>query len=110
MEALLDSPTRKGSGMATNARVAALNHRLKAGLNDAAGDVSSLKCECADLRCNATLELTDEERTRRRTHAGRFWVRRGHELESVESVIEKSGRYAVVQLEATPFFVVSLGG
>jgi hypothetical protein len=91
--------------MTVKERQAGLNHRLKAARNDEAGRGPRFGCECADLRCNALLELTEEERGRRR-NPGRFWVKPGHELVS-ERVVEAGTRYSVVQLEETPLFVIS---
>jgi hypothetical protein len=92
--------------MTMKERQAALNHRLKAVRNDDAAQESKFACECADLRCNATLELTGDERARRKSSPSRFWVKPGHELET-ERVVETDARYSVVQVDATPFFVVS---
>jgi hypothetical protein len=89
--------------MSMKERQAALNHRLKAVRND---ERSSFGCECADLRCNATLDLTEEERRRSRSNPSRFWVKPGHELEN-ERVDETDARYTVVVLEALPFYIVS---
>jgi hypothetical protein len=94
--------------MTVKERQAGLNHRLKAVRNDEDGEGSSFGCECADLRCNATLELTWEERSRGYSSSSRFWVKPGHELAS-ERVVETDARYSVVQLEATPLFVISTG-
>ena len=91
--------------MSMKERQAALNHRLKAVRNDEAGEGSTFGCECADLRCNARLELTGEERTRSRANPSHFWVRPGHELEN-ERIVEAHERYSVVKLEALPFYVV----
>jgi hypothetical protein len=84
-------------------RQAALNHRVKASGNDEASAESILRCECADLRCNATLELTKKERSRRREHPGWFWVKPGHELSSLERVVDGCTRFSIVMPEATPF-------
>ena len=84
-------------------RQVALNHRLKAAGNDEASAGLIRRCECADLRCNATLELTKEELSRRREHPGWFWVKPGHELSNLERVVEGSTRFSIVMLEATPF-------
>ena len=92
--------------MTVKERQAGLNHRLKATRNDEAGEGSSFGCECADLRCNASLELTKDERSRGRSSSSRFWVKPGHELTS-ELVVETGARYSIVQLEATPLFVIS---
>jgi hypothetical protein len=91
--------------MTVKERQAGLNHRVKAARNDDPGQEPRFGCECADLRCNASLELTEEERGRRRS-PGRFWVKPGHELVS-ERVVETDARYSVVQLEETPLFVIS---
>jgi len=83
-------------------REAALNHRVKAARNEEATAGASLRCECADLRCNATLELTTEERSRLRSRPSWFCVKPGHELAGVEHVVEGCHRFAFVQLETTP--------
>jgi hypothetical protein len=94
--------------MTVKERQAALNHRLKAVRNDEAGEASSFGCECADLRCNARLQLTEEERRRSRSTPSRFWLKPGHALDH-ERIVEAHGRYCVVQLEALPFHVISTG-
>jgi hypothetical protein len=93
--------------MATKDRQAALNHRVKAAQNHDLAPGSNLRCECADLRCNASLELTHEEQSYRRTRPGWFWVKPGHEVASVEQVVEETARFSVVQIDATPFYAVS---
>jgi hypothetical protein len=89
--------------MSLKERQAALNHRLKASQNKGASAGATLRCECSDLRCNATLELTREEMSRRRSCPGRFWIKPGHELANLERVVEGCDRFLVVQLEAAPF-------
>ena len=66
------------------------------------------RCECADLRCNAKLELTEDERGRRSSRPSRFWVKPGHELDT-DHVVETDTRFSVVQLEAVPFYAVPTG-
>jgi hypothetical protein len=88
--------------MGLKEREAALNHRLKATKNDEAVPGSKLRCECADLRCNAMLELTDEERARRTARGSWFWVKPGHEPAHVAQVLEQSARFSVVRLESPP--------
>ena len=53
-------------------------------------------CECADESCDETIPLTLEEYERVRSDATRFAVLPGHELPSLESVVEATGRYVVV--------------
>jgi hypothetical protein len=93
--------------MSMKERQAALNHRFKATRNEEADAGFRLRCECADLRCNATVELTEEERSHRRTHAAWFWVKPGHELASTDHVVEECASFTIVQLGATPFHRVS---
>jgi hypothetical protein len=106
IEALPDEASKREKPMGLREREAALNHRLKAAQNRDTEPGSSMRCECADLRCNATLELTQEERAYRLSRPGRFWVKAGHELGGVEQVVEETTRFSVVQLDATPLYVV----
>jgi hypothetical protein len=74
-------------------------HRTKAARNrDATGD-TKLVCECADLRCNATLAATPADYANRSRGARGFWVRRGHQT-PFEHVVEENDDYAVVQMLA----------
>jgi hypothetical protein len=94
--------------MTIKEREAALNHRMKAAKNDEAAAGSSFGCECADLRCNAKLELTADERVRRGSRPSRFWVKPGHELDS-DHIVETDTRFSVVQLDGIPLSVVPTG-
>jgi hypothetical protein len=72
-------------------------HRAKAARNrEAIGD-ATLICECADARCNATLPVTAADYAKRSSGAHGFWVRPGHEIPSLEQVVEQNDDYAVVQ-------------
>lgn len=53
-------------------------------------------CECGHLGCNATVEMTVEEYERVRSGFDRFLVLRGHEIESIEDVVERHPQYLVV--------------
>lgn len=94
--------------MTIKEREAALNHRMKATKNDQAAAGSSFGCECADLRCNAKLELTADERVRRGSRPSRFWVKPGHELDT-DHIVETDTRFSVVQLDGVPLYVVPTG-
>jgi hypothetical protein len=74
-----------------------LRHRDKAERNRAADGATRIICECADLRCNATLEVTAADYARRSRGPAGFWVRPGHEMAGLERVVEETGDYAVVQ-------------
>lgn len=62
-----------------------------------ATDNAQFICECADLRCNATLDLTIAEYEAVRMSPVRFPVKPGHDIADIERVIEENERYAVVQ-------------
>ena len=94
--------------MTIKEREAALNHRMKAAKNDEAAAGASFGCECADLRCNAKLELTQDERVRRGSRPSRFWVKPGHELDS-DHIVETDTRFSVVQLDGIPLYAVPGG-
>jgi hypothetical protein len=88
-----------------------LRHREKAARNRAAGWDATLICECADLRCNATLAATVADYANRSRGPKGFWVRPGHEIPGLERVVEVNDDYAVVQkLASTPLCVVSAQG
>ncbi|HEY0276848.1 MAG TPA: hypothetical protein VGC32_01135 [Solirubrobacterales bacterium] len=53
-------------------------------------------CECGHLGCTATVELTIPEYERVRSSFDRFLVVPGHEIESVEDVVERHDGYLVV--------------
>lgn len=92
--------------LSSREREAALNHRLKAGRNEQRGEGADFVCECADLRCNATLELTPSEQVERRERPARFWVKPGHALIAVERVVAESDRYSIVVGDRAPLYVV----
>ncbi|HJZ35308.1 MAG TPA: hypothetical protein VJ204_03460 [Solirubrobacterales bacterium] len=53
-------------------------------------------CECGNLGCTATVELTIAEYEQVRSSFDRFLVIPGHEIESVEDVVERHDSYLVV--------------
>jgi hypothetical protein len=82
-------------------REVAANHKLKAGRNAEREDGADFMCECADLRCNATITLTPGEHAERRVRASRFWVKPGHALLTLEHVVEENDRYIVLVSQRT---------
>ena len=89
--------------MALRERDAAEHHRLKAVRNEESTKALA-RCECADLRCNATLDLTSTERTSMRARRGRYSVKPGHEIVDIDHVVEENERYAVVLIPGmTPY-------
>jgi hypothetical protein len=53
-------------------------------------------CECGNLGCTATVELTIPEYEQVRSSFDRFLIIPGHEIESVEDVVERHDNYLVV--------------
>jgi hypothetical protein len=83
--------------MSYREREVALTHRRKAGRNQQREEGEDLNCECGDVRCNATLQLTPVERAARRARPTRFWVKPGHVLITLERIVEENDRYAIVE-------------
>lgn len=54
-------------------------------------------CECGMADCARLIELTPAEYERIRSDPFRFAIVNGHEMPSVESVVERNDRYAVVR-------------
>jgi hypothetical protein len=53
-------------------------------------------CECGNLGCNSTVELTIDAYEKVRSGFERFLVLPGHELEDIEDVVERHQDYLVV--------------
>lgn len=67
------------------------------------GEENSLvafRCECASLDCDRLVELTPKEYERVRADPRRFFVLRSHEIGAVETIVETSKRYLVVEKRA----------
>jgi hypothetical protein len=54
-------------------------------------------CECGENECRQMLEVTSGEYSRVRDHPTRFFVLRGHEIPDVETIIESTDRFNVVE-------------
>ena len=54
-------------------------------------------CECSDLFCAKTFELTNDEYERVRAQATVFMVVPGHERPEIEKVIEENDRFLLVR-------------
>jgi hypothetical protein len=58
------------------------------------------RCECARIGCNAILSMPAREYERIREHPRWFLILPGHEVDVVETVIERGPSYSVVEKEA----------
>jgi hypothetical protein len=54
-------------------------------------------CECGSADCSRLIELTPAEYERIRSDSCRFAIVDGHEIEEVETVVERHHRYVVVR-------------
>ena len=59
-------------------------------------------CECSDAHCVDPVQLTPTEYTDVRSHATRFFVVPGHEMDEIERVVETNDRFVVVQKPVVP--------
>ena len=82
---------------------AARNQALMREVNERIAEVSEeawevqFLCECADLSCEAVLDMSLLEYESVRSSPVRFPILAGHDLPRVESVVEENERYAVVE-------------
>lgn len=72
-----------------------VNERIKA-VAESSADVEFL-CECSRMDCTATLNMSMAEYEHIRSSPVRFPIALGHDFPEVESVVEETDRYAVVQ-------------
>jgi hypothetical protein len=72
-----------------------VNERIEA-LAETAGEMEIL-CECADIECSETIQVSVAEYERARSSPTRFPVVVGHDFPEFEDVAEVSDGYAVVQ-------------
>jgi len=54
-------------------------------------------CECGSAECSRLIELTPAEYEQVRSDPCRFAIVNGHEVPSVETVVERHDRYAIVR-------------
>ena len=66
-------------------------------LTDAWHRELDLVCECADPECAQRLVLTTTEYEQLRQQSNRFAVLPGHELPEIETVIDCTDRYLIVE-------------
>ena len=96
-----DHPEAKSAERRFVARAAAaeingrrVNEAIERGTESASGAV--FVCECGHVGCTATVELTIAEYERVRSSFERFLVIPGHEIGTVEDVVERHDGYLVV--------------
>jgi hypothetical protein len=73
-----------------NERIAESAHRFDA-------DSTQFVCECADPNCTHRLEATLDEYEDVRSDGATFMLAPGHEHADIERVVEKRGRFNIVE-------------
>jgi hypothetical protein len=74
-----------------------VNEAIERGTDTA--DAAVFVCECGNLGCNATVEMTIVAYEQVRSGFDRFLVLPGHELPDIERVVERHEDYLVVAKE-----------
>jgi hypothetical protein len=73
-----------------------VNERV-ADVKDSEARMTDFLCECGNLDCVEELSLTDAEYMKIRSNSATFAVVPGHVLEDVETVIEETDRFQIVE-------------
>jgi hypothetical protein len=73
-----------------------VNERV-ADVKDTEARMTDFLCECGNLDCVEELSLTDAEYMKIRSNSATFAVVPGHVLEDVETVIEETDRFQIVE-------------
>lgn len=60
-------------------------------------DEAAFVCECGDARCTEMVALTLSEYVSVRSHGRRFAILPGHEDPTIESLVARYDRYAIVE-------------
>ena len=77
-----------------------VNEGMEAG-QDPSG-MMTFVCECGRLGCNKLIQLTRAEYEEVRSDPRRFAILDGHEIPEAEEVVERHGRYIVVEKGGHP--------
>jgi hypothetical protein len=73
-----------------------VNERV-ADVKDSEARMTDFLCECGNLDCVEELSLTDAEYMKIRSNSATFAVVPGHALEDVETVVEETDRFQIVE-------------
>ena len=66
-------------------------------LNEALGVMGVFVCECGDPTCREHVQMPRERYEAIRSNSRHFFVRPGHEMPDVETVVERRDRYFVIE-------------
>jgi hypothetical protein len=73
-----------------------VNERV-ADVMDSEARTTNFLCECGNLDCVEEISLTDAEYVKVRSNPATFAVAPGHVIEDVETVIEETDRFQIVE-------------
>jgi hypothetical protein len=74
--------------------------RLNRGMAELSDETLHIVCECGKLECSLQLVVPIVDYERVRADARLFFVKAGHELPDVETVVEETSRFSVVRKDA----------
>lgn len=75
-----------------------VNERIEAGQWPMErGEAVAFRCECGSLRCNMLVELTLADYEHVRASATHFLLVPGHEIPTIEHVVERGAGHVVVE-------------
>jgi hypothetical protein len=74
-----------------------VNERVREVRPEEGEEETGFLCECGDEACTETIRLSVREYERIRSDPTLFFVAPGHEIPSVEDIIERNERYVVVR-------------
>jgi hypothetical protein len=78
-----------------------INEDIERGRNtDDDSTLIGFVCECGMVECSRLIELTPHEYERVRSDSRQFAIVGGHEVPSVETIVERHDRYSVVRKRA----------
>lgn len=88
-----DEQTRRRAA-SNQALVRVVNEAMRV---DRPDEAIAFRCECGQIGCNQLIELTRAEYKDVRAHPRRFAIVAGHEIDEIETIVERHDRYAVVE-------------
>jgi hypothetical protein len=83
-----------------------VNERLLELSNGSSLDRFEFLCECSGEECAETVILSLDEYESVRTEPTAFLILPGHEIPEIERVVERNGRYAVVEKTTGETFAI----
>ena len=74
--------------------------------NEELGVMGVFVCECGEASCREPVQMPRERYREIRANAHRFFVKPGHEIPDVETVVEQAGEWNVVEKPADVSHIV----